>query len=88
MNNNTGIKYTSVLPDEYITELRELAAKKIIPSVSYGIKVAVGKYLEQEKKERYKKYMQEASQDKAFLERTLNAQKDFSFADCEGIGEW
>ena len=88
MNNNASTKYTAVLPNEYIVELRELAAKKIIPSVNYGIKNAVEEYLEQLRKERYAKNMQEAAQDEEFLKRTLNCQRDFDFVDCEGIGEW
>jgi len=88
MNNNASIKYTAVLPNEYIVELKDLAAKKIIPSVNYGIKNAVKKYLEQSKKERYEKGMQEAAQDEKFLKRTMDCQKNFEFVDCEGIGEW
>jgi len=88
MNNNASIKYTAVLPNEYVSELKNLAAKKIIPSVNYGIKRAVEKYLEQSRKERYEQDMQEAAQDKEFLKRTVTTQKDFTFVDCEGIGEW
>jgi len=88
MNNNASTKYTAVLPNEYVLELKKLASKKIIPSVNYGIKNAVEKYLEQSRKEEYEKNMQEAARDKNFLKRTLNAQKDFNFVDCEGIGEW
>jgi len=88
MNNNASIKYTAVLPNEYVSELKNLAAKKIIPSVNYGIKRAVEKYLEQSRKERYEQDMREAAQDKEFLKRTVNAQKDFKFVDCEGMGEW
>ena len=81
MNNNASIKYTAVLPNEYISELKELASKKMIPSVNYGIKYAVQKYLEQSKKERYAKNMQEAAQDENFLKRTLDCQKDFDFVE-------
>ena len=88
MNNNTSIKYTAVLPNEYIMELKKLAAQKAIPSVNYGIKSAVEKYLEQSRKEIYEKNMKEAAQDEEFLRRTLNTQKDFKFVDCEDIGEW
>ena len=88
MNNNTSIKYTAVLPNEYILELKELAAKKVIPSVNYGIKRAVETYLEQSKKEKYAQSMREAAKDEEFLKRTLNAQEDFKFIDCEDIGEW
>jgi len=86
--NNMSVKYTAVLPNEYVNELRELTAKKIIPSVNYGIKKAVGKYLEQEKKEMYRKSMEEAANDPDFMKRTLDAQKDFTFVDCEVGGEW
>jgi len=88
MSNNTSIKYTAVLPNEYIAELKELAAKKVIPSVNYGIKNAVAKYLEQTKKEKYENNMREAEQDELFLKRTLSAQKDFNIVDCEVSGEW
>ena len=88
MNNNASIKYTAVLPDAYIMELKELAAQKVIPSVNYGIKSAVKIYLEQSRKEKYEKSMQEATQDEEFLKRTLTAQEDFKFVDSEGIGEW
>ena len=88
MNNNTSIKYTAVIPNEYILELKELTAQKIIHSVNYGIKKAVEIYLEKSKKEKYEKSMQEAAKDEAFLKRTLTAQKDFDFIDSEGLGEW
>ena len=88
MNNNTSTKYTAVLPNEYIAELKELAAKKIIPSVNYGIKSAVAKYLEQAKREKYENNMREASQDEAYLKRTFSTQKDFTAVDCEVSGEW
>jgi predicted DNA-binding protein len=86
--NNTSIKYTAVLPNEYVTELKELASKKIIPSVNYGIRKAVEKYLEQAKKEIYAQNMAEAAKDEDFLKRTLDCQKDFINADCEVGGEW
>ena len=88
MNNNASIKYTAVLPDEYIIELKELAAQKFIPSVNYGIKSAVKKYLEQSRKEKYEKGMQEAAKDEEFIKRTMDCQNDFDFVDSEGIGEW
>ena len=69
------------IPSEYLGELQELAEKKIIPSVNYGIKRAVEKYLEQIKKEMYEKSMAEAAKDENFIKRTLEAQKDFSAAD-------
>ena len=81
--NNTSIKYTVILPCEYISELKELASKKIIPSVNYGIKRAVEKYLEHEKRELYAQSMAEAAKDEDFLKRTLDCQKDFTNVDCE-----
>jgi len=85
---NINIEYTAVLPDEYVTELKKLASKKFIPSVNYGIKRAVEKYLEQVKKEVYSDVMEEADKDAAFLKRTLDTQKDFTVIDCEVGGEW
>ena len=37
----TKIKYTTVLPKICIDELKDLTDKKIIPSVSQGIRLAV-----------------------------------------------
>jgi hypothetical protein len=86
--NNTSIKYTVVLPSEYISELKELASKKIIKSVNNGIKIAIEKYIEQEKKELYAQSMAEAAKDENFLKRTLDCQKDFANVDCEVGEEW
>ena len=38
-------------------------------------------------KEGYKKNLKEAAQDDEFIKRTLNAQEDFKFVDCESIEE-
>lgn len=86
--NNTSIKYTVALPSEYISELKELASKKIIKSVNNGIKIAIEKYIQQEKKELYERSMTEAAKDEDFLKRTLDCQKDFANVDCEVGGKW
>jgi hypothetical protein len=86
--NNINLKYTAVLPNEYVSELKALAAKKIIPSVNYGIKKAVAKYLEESKKEIYEKSMAEAAKDKNFLKRTSDCQNDFINVDSEAGEEW
>jgi metal-responsive CopG/Arc/MetJ family transcriptional regulator len=86
--NNINTKYTVTLPSDYVKDLKELSAKKIIPSVNYGIKRAVEKYLAQTKKEIYETSMAEAVKDEAFLKRTLDTQKDFNNVDCEVGGEW
>ena len=86
--NNATVKYTAVLPSDCIAELKELAEKKLIPSVNYGIRQAVERYIEQTKKDMYAHTMSEAMNDSDFISRTLETQKDFTSVDCEVGGEW
>ena len=40
------------------------------------------------KKERFNELIKEASEDKEFLERMSECEKDFEFVDNEVVGEW
>jgi predicted RND superfamily exporter protein len=83
-----NIKYTTVLPVEYVESLKELAGEKAIPSINSGIREAVEQYLIHKKRELYEAQMIEASKDEEFIKRTMEAQSDFDFVDCEVTGEW
>ncbi|MCL2197408.1 MAG: hypothetical protein FWB80_00645 [Defluviitaleaceae bacterium] len=84
----SSIKYTTVLPRVCIDELKNLADKKIIPSVSQGIRLAIEEFVAIQKKDEYAALMREAANDKAFIARTMDAQNDFTIIDNEGAGEW
>ena len=82
------IRYTTTLPLDHVNELRELAKEKKIPSVNYAINVALDMYIKERKAAEYKAQMENASQDKAFLSRTLNCASDFYTIDSEVDGKW
>lgn len=83
-----NIKYTSVLPVEYVDSLKELVLSDSIPSINYGIREAVEQYLVIKKNEQYDAQMIEASKDKEFMKRTMKADSEFAYVDCEVSGEW
>ena len=76
-----------VLPKSCVDDLKKLAAKKIIPSVSQGIRLAVEEFIAIQKKQEYVGLMGEASRDDAFIKRTQDAQSDFVIAE-EGARTW
>ena len=82
------IRYTATLPIDHVNELRGLAKEKKIPSVNYAITVALDMYIREQKAAEYRVQMENASQDKAFLSRTLNCADDFSAIDGEVDGKW
>lgn len=85
---NNSVKYTTVLPAEYIAGLKQLVSENVITSINQGIRYAVEDFITQKRKELYNLQMAEASKDSGFLERTTTAQKDFEFADTEVTDEW
>jgi Arc/MetJ-type ribon-helix-helix transcriptional regulator len=85
---NETIKYTTVLPKMCIDELKMLADKKLIPSVSHAIRVAVENFLAVQKQQEYANAMKEAATDEAFISRTMDTQNAFCFADEDGVSSW
>jgi len=83
-----SIKYTTILPKTCIDELKVLTSKKIVPSVSQGIRLAIENYIAQQKQQEYANAMREAMADGEFVQRTMNAQNDFANVDSEGAGAW
>jgi len=83
-----NIKYTVVLPVEYVSDLKRLAADKVVPSVNAAIREAVETYIVNRKHEEYVKGMTAASKDPAFMESIRDIQKAFEYADNEVDWEW
>lgn len=88
MQHHDTIKYTAVLPASQVQSLKEMASRKEIPSVNYGIRQALEQYLENEKRARYEREMQMAAQDNEFMTRTMGAQAAFAELDEEEMREW
>lgn len=82
------IKYTAVLPTEYVESLKRMAKRKEIPSVNHGIRQAVGNYLKDEKKARYEQFMLQAARDSDYMARTMETQEAFAAIDAEEASEW
>jgi len=84
----TSIKYTAVLPKTCIDELKYLAGKKIVPSVSQGIRLAIESFVAFQKQQEYVRAMEEATNDNAFMLRTMDTHNDFSAIDDEEGNTW
>ena len=82
------IRYTATLPLDRVNELRGLAKKKKIPSVSYAINAALDMFIKEHKAAEYKAQMKNAGQDEAFLARTQKCADDFEYVDNEVDGIW
>jgi hypothetical protein len=81
------VKYTAILPQDCVSELRFMAERKVIPSVNQGIRTAVEDFVTAYKRQEYQQSMKEAANDKGFMERTMDAQQAFAVVDAED-GEW
>lgn len=88
MANNSNTRFTTTLPIEYLEQLKEMAEAEQIPSINFAIREAIELYLKDIKKREYEVLMEEASQDKEFLDRTLECAEDFEFVDSEVSDEW
>jgi hypothetical protein len=80
---NNGVKYTVVLPESNIIELKELAGQKRINSVNAGVREAVEEYIVKMKMETYKNRLMDAVKDTEFLKRNNDVMKSFTYADKE-----
>jgi len=84
----TSIKYTTVLPKICIDEMKDLADKKIVPSVSHGIRLAIENFIVAQRQQEYVNSLKDATNDNAFIKRTMDAQNDFEVVDEEGVRLW
>jgi len=85
---STQVKYTAMLSQDSIKELKALAEKKIIPSVSHGIRFAVEDFVALQKRREYAELMCEAAKDNEFIKRTIDMQEDFAAIDYAGDEKW
>jgi len=85
---NQTIKYTAILPQEYVMELRNMAEKKIIPSVNQGIRFAIEDFVKARNESEYKRNMCEAAKDEAFNRRMMDTMTAFEYTDAKVEGEW
>ena len=85
---NQTVKYTAILPQDCMSELRIMAEKKVIPSVNQGIRAAVMDFVKTHKKREYRLSMREAAKDEAFVKRMTDTMKAFELADAEIGSEW
>ena len=84
----TTVKYTAVLPKVCIDEMKHLAEKKIVPSVSQGVRLAIEHFIAAQKQKEYVNSLQDAMNDHAFIQRTMDTQTDFAVVDGEVAGSW
>jgi len=84
----TSVKYTTVLPKVCIDEMKSMADKKIIPSVSQGIRLAIESFITIQKQQKYANSLKDAMNDNAFIKRTMDTQNDFAVVDEESVGSW
>lgn len=88
---DNSIKYTVVLPESSINELKKLAEKKEIASVNAGVREAIEEYIVKIKNENYKNMLEEAVKDPEFIKRNKDIMKSFRYSDKETeemIPEW
>lgn len=80
-----NIKYTAMIPSDYVEELKSLAASHAIPSVNQGIRLAIAKFIDEQKKIAYERQLKEAAEDESFIKRTMDCQNDFSEIDGDEL---
>lgn len=88
MANTAMVKSTINISSVNFEELKNLVSENVISSMTEGINLGVEMLIKEKRKELYAKQMAEAAKDKAFLERTLGAQRDFDKIDAEVSGQW
>lgn len=88
---DNSVKYTVVLPESSINELKELVGNNKITSVNAGVREAIKEYIVKTKTESYRSKLNEAVKDPDFIKRTEDVMKSFTYLDKETeemIPEW
>jgi hypothetical protein len=65
-----------------------MAERDVIPSVNQGIRAAVEEFVKAHRLREYRRGIRAAAGDESFLQRTLDAQSAFTFADAEVDPPW
>ena len=88
---DNSVKYTVVLPESSINQLKELADNNKIVSVNAGVREAIEEYIVKIKKENYRAMLKEAVKDPEFIKRIDDTMESFKYVDKEAeemIPEW
>lgn len=88
VSKEASIKYTTVLPKVCIDEMKILADKKIVSSVSHGVRLAIENFITAQRQQEYADSLKNASNDNAFIKRTMDTQNNFAVVDKEGVEVW
>lgn len=90
LNKSASVKYTAILPQDCLRELRSMTEQNVIPSVNQGIRAAVEDFVKAYKQREYQRGVSAAADDEAFIRRTMETQNAFEFADAdtEGLTQW
>jgi hypothetical protein len=87
-NKNDTVRYTVVLPKKNVSELKEMVREAQIPSVNKGIRLAIEDFIKAHDKLIYEQKMQEAAEDKDFMDRIAETEADFAWVDDEEMLSW
>ncbi len=88
---DNSIKYTVVLPESSLSELKDLVGNNKIASVNAGVREAIEEYIVKKKTEDYREQLREAVKDPEFIKRIDDTMKSFRYVDKEAeemIPEW
>jgi Arc/MetJ-type ribon-helix-helix transcriptional regulator len=88
---DNGVKYTVVLPESSINDLKELVGSKNITSINAGVREAIEDYIVKKRSETYRKELQAAVKDPEFIKRNDDIMKSFKSPDKEAeemISAW
>ena len=80
-----GKKATFILSEEIVRQAKEMVEKGLFKSMNAFVESAIKDELEKIRKERIKKAIIEASKDPLFLSDIEEVERDFEYADFEGI---
>jgi metal-responsive CopG/Arc/MetJ family transcriptional regulator len=81
------VKSTISIPAQLKEEMQRYVSLKLVSSFSGGVSTAIEAYLKELRRLEYDKMMAEAAGDKAFIERTMDCQKETE--KLSGVpGEW
>lgn len=80
---DNSVKYTVVLPESSINELKELVGNNKIASVNAGVREAIEEYIVKIKNEYYRNGLKEAVKDPEFIKRSEDTMKSFRYSDKE-----
>ena len=83
-----SVKSTVNISSSLRAELDRYVALKIVPSFSSGVNNAIKAYVKELRRIEYDKQMEEAANDKDFMQRTMDCHLEMTSFDSEVTGEW